>query len=48
LDYQAGTVTPAPGPSVHQLTALAQANALIIMPEEITVLAVSEQPVICL
>ena len=39
LDYQSGTVTPAPGPSAHQLTALAQANALIIVPEEITVLA---------
>jgi molybdopterin molybdotransferase len=39
LDYQAGTVTPAPGPSAHQLTALAQANALIIVSEEITVRA---------
>lgn len=39
LDYQSGTVTPAPGRSAHQLTALAQANALIIVPEEITVLA---------
>lgn len=39
LDCQSGTVTPAPGRSAHQLTALAQANALIIVPEEITVLA---------
>jgi molybdopterin molybdotransferase len=38
LDYQAGTVTPAPGRSAHQLTALARANALIIVPEEVTVL----------
>jgi ferredoxin len=39
LDHQRGTVSPAPGRSTHQLTALARSNALIIVPEQVTALA---------
>jgi molybdopterin molybdotransferase len=38
LDHEAGTVTPAAGRSSHQLTALARCDALIIVPEQVTVL----------
>ncbi|MGI8446013.1 MAG: hypothetical protein ACR2MP_02265 [Streptosporangiaceae bacterium] len=38
LDHAAGTVTPAAGRSSHQLTALARCDALIIVPEQVTVL----------
>jgi molybdopterin molybdotransferase len=35
LDAEAGTVTPLTGQASHQLGALAQANALIIVPEQV-------------
>ncbi|HEY2288345.1 MAG TPA: gephyrin-like molybdotransferase Glp [Streptosporangiaceae bacterium] len=38
LDPQAGEVTPAPGQMSHQLASLALANALIIVPEDVTAL----------
>jgi molybdopterin molybdotransferase len=38
LGHETGTVTPAPGKSSHQLTALAQSDALIIVPEQVTAL----------
>ena len=36
LDHAAGTVTPLPGQGSHQLGALALANALIVVPEQVT------------
>ena len=36
LDVQAGRVTPVTGQASHQLASLARANALIIVPEEVT------------
>ena len=36
LDRPAGTVTPLTGQGSHQLGALARANALIVVPEEVT------------
>lgn len=36
LDQPAGTVTPLTGQGSHQLGALARANALIVVPEEVT------------
>ena len=36
LDPAAGTVTPLSGQASHQLSALAQANALIVVPEQVT------------
>jgi molybdopterin molybdotransferase len=36
LDHAAGTVTPLPGQASHQLGALALANALIVVPEQVT------------
>ena len=36
LDPAAGTVTPLPGQGSHQLGALALANALIVVPEQVT------------
>ena len=36
LDHAAGTVTPLPGQGSHQLGALALANALIMVPEQVT------------
>jgi molybdopterin molybdotransferase len=39
IDHERGTVTPAPGTSTHQLTALARSNALIVVPEQVTALA---------
>jgi molybdopterin molybdotransferase len=39
FDQEAGLVTPVSGQSSHQLAALARANALIVVPEEITELA---------
>jgi molybdopterin molybdotransferase len=40
LDHQRGSVTPAPGRSTHQLTALARSSALIVVPGQVTALAV--------
>ena len=39
LDHDAGTVAPVSGQSSHQLAALARANALIIVPEQVTEVA---------
>ena len=39
LDHQAGTVAPVSGQSSHQLASLARANALIIVPEQVSELA---------
>jgi molybdopterin molybdotransferase len=38
LDRQAGQVTPATGQASHQLASLARANALVIVPEQVTAL----------
>jgi len=38
LDIPAGQVTPVPGQASHQLANLARANALIIVPEDVTAL----------
>jgi len=42
LDDAAGLVTPVSGQASHQLASLARANALIIVPEEVTSLAAGE------
>ena len=42
LDAAAGTVTPLSGQASHQLGALAQANALIVVPEHATGMAAGE------
>ncbi|MGH3190663.1 MAG: hypothetical protein ACRDPY_43845 [Streptosporangiaceae bacterium] len=42
LDPGRGTVTPAPGPSSHALTALSRANVLVIVPEHVTALSRGE------
>ncbi len=42
LDPAAGTVTPLSRQFSHQLGALAQANALIVVPEQVTALAAGE------
>jgi molybdopterin molybdotransferase len=39
LDHTAGEVTPATGQMSHQIASLARANALVIVPEEVTALA---------
>lgn len=41
-DRRRGTVTPASGHTCHHLTALARADALIIVPEQITILAAGD------
>jgi molybdopterin molybdotransferase len=38
LDADTGQVTPVPGQASHQLASLARANALIIVPEDVTTL----------
>jgi molybdopterin molybdotransferase len=38
LDAETSQVTPAPGQASHQLANLARANALIIVPEDVTAL----------
>jgi molybdopterin molybdotransferase len=38
LDAGSGEVTPVPGQASHQLANLARANALIIVPEDVTAL----------
>ena len=42
LDPAAGTVTPLSGQSSHQLGTLAQANALIVVPEQVTSMEAGE------
>ena len=42
LDSQAGLVTPVSGQASHQLASLAKANALVIVPEQVTSLAAGE------
>jgi molybdopterin molybdotransferase len=42
LDRRAGEVTPVVGQASHQLAALARANALIIVPEQVTALAAGD------
>ena len=42
LDPAAGTVTPLSGQASHQLSALAQANALIVVPEPVTAMESGE------
>ena len=42
LDARAGTVVPVSGQSSHQLAALARANALIIVPEQVTELSTGD------
>jgi molybdopterin molybdotransferase len=42
LDAGAGTVLPLTGQGSHQLGALARANALIVVPEQVTALAAGE------
>jgi molybdopterin molybdotransferase len=42
LDDAAGVVAPVSGQASHQLASLARANALIIVPEEVTSLAAGE------
>jgi molybdopterin molybdotransferase len=42
LDQAAGTVTPLTGQGSHQLGALARANALIVVPEQVTSLAAGD------
>src|SRR5215469_5634226 len=43
LDDAAGLVTPVSGQASHQLASLARANALIIVPEQVTSLAAGER-----
>jgi molybdopterin molybdotransferase len=42
LDGPAGLVTPVSGQASHQLASLAKANALVIVPEEVTSLDAGE------
>jgi molybdopterin molybdotransferase len=42
LDRTAGLVTPVSGQMSHQLASLARANALVIIPEDVTSLAAGE------
>jgi molybdopterin molybdotransferase len=42
LDRQAGEVTPVSGQASHQLASLARANALIVVPEQVTALAAGD------
>jgi molybdopterin molybdotransferase len=43
LDRRAGQVTPVSGQSSHQLAALAKANVLIVVPEDVTTLEAGDQ-----
>ena len=43
LDISAGTVTPASGQMSHQLASLASANALIVVPEEVTAMGAGDE-----
>ena len=43
LDRQTGQVTPVSGQASHQLASLAKANALIVVPEDVTDLAAGDQ-----
>jgi molybdopterin molybdotransferase len=42
LDREAGEVTPVTGQASHQLASLARANALIVVPEQVTAMAAGE------